>query len=178
MMTRAGVKLSNQRLCQPFGDDQKKGLWLYHILEPHTWYKLLNRVSGVNSGSLYIQERGNINGYNDVDKPDGHTWESYTNYLLRSLPYKTQQHYKERFVKFIVGWKKRGYNTIPDEAPHSLEVKCWAPSWKRMARCILRNDYYCKGLGQTQPKSEAYEKYKSIKEKRRLNDELAKKQGG
>lgn len=178
MMTRAGVKLSNQRLCQPFGDDQKKGLWLYHILEPNTWYKLLNRVSGVNSGSLYIQERGNINGYNDVDKPDGHTWESYTNYLLRSLPYKTQQHYKERFVKFIVGWKKRGYNTIPDEAPHSLEVKCWAPSWKRMARCILRNDYYCKGLGQTQPKSEAYEKYKSIKEKRRLNDELAKKQGG
>lgn len=178
MMTRAGVKLSNQRLCQPFGDDQKKGLWLYHILEPNTWYKLLNRVSGVNSGSLYIQERGNINGYNDVDKPDGHTWESYTNYLLRSLPYKTQQHYKERFVKFIVGWKKRGYSTIPDEAPHSLEVKCWAPSWKRMARCILRNDYYCKGLGQTQPKSEAYEKYKSIKEKRRLNDELAKKQGG
>lgn len=178
MMTRAGVKLSNQRLCQPFGDDQKKGLWLYHILEPNTWYKLLNRVSGVNSGSLYIQERGNINGYNDVDKPDGHTWESYTNYLLRSLPYKTQQHYKERFVKFIVGWKKRGYSTIPDEAPHSLEVKCWAPSWKRMARCILRNDYYCKGLGQTQPKSEAYEKYKSIKEKRRLNDELAKKQDG
>lgn len=24
MMTMAGVKLSNQRLCQPFGDDQKK----------------------------------------------------------------------------------------------------------------------------------------------------------
>src|SRR5690606_6870713 len=26
LMTRAGVKFSNQRLCQPFGDDQKKGL--------------------------------------------------------------------------------------------------------------------------------------------------------
>ena len=36
MMTMAGVKLSNQRLCQPFGDDQKKGLWLYHILENDT----------------------------------------------------------------------------------------------------------------------------------------------
>lgn len=173
MMTRAGVKLSNQRLCQPFGDDQKRGLWLYHILEPDTWYKLLNRVSGVNSGSLYINERGNINGYNDVDKPKNHTWESYTNYLLKSLPTKTQKHYKECFTKFIVGWKKRGYKTIPDEAPHSLEVKCWAPSWKRMARCILRNDYYCKGLGQTQPKSEAYEKYKSIKEKRKLSEELS-----
>lgn len=174
MMTMAGVKLSNQRLCQPFGDDQKKGLWLYHILENETWYKLLNRVSGVNSGSLYIQERGSINGYNDVTKPDNHTWESYTNYLLKSLPIKIQSHYKERFVKFIVGWKKRGYNKIPDKAPHDLEVKCWAPSWKRMSRCILRNDYYCKGLGQTQPKSEAYEKYKAIKQKRRLAEELEK----
>lgn len=178
MMTMAGVKLSNQRLCQPYGDDQKKGLWLYHILEPETWYKLLNRVSGVNSGALYINETGNINGYNDVTKPNNHTWESYTNYLLRSLPTKMQQHYKERFKKFIVGWKKRGYDKIPDEAPHDLEVKCWAPSWKRMARCILRNDYYCKGLGQTQPKSEAYEKYKSIKEKRRINEEILKNDSG
>lgn len=131
-----------------------------------TWYKLLNRVSGVNSGALYIQDNGNINGYNDVTLPKNHTWESYTNYLLASLPKKIQLHYKERFIKFIVGWKKRGYNKIPDQAPHSLEVKSWAPSWKRMARCILRNDYYCKGLGQTQPLSEAYQKFKAIKAKR------------
>lgn len=172
LMTLAGVKLSNQRLCQPFGDDQKKGLWLYHILEPTTWYKLLNRVSGVNSGALYILEKGNINGYNDITKPINHTWESYTNYLLKSLPTKMQIHYRERFKKFIVGWKKRGYNKIPDKAPHDLEIKCWAPSWKRMARCILRNDYYCKGLGQTQPLSEAYEKYKQIKAKRKLVNDL------
>lgn len=167
MMTMAGVKLSNQRLCQPFGDDQKRGLWLYHILESDTWYKLLNRVSGVNSGTLYIQERGSINGYNNITKPENHTWESYVNYLLKSLPTPMQIHYRERFKKFIAGWKKRGYDEIPDEAPHELEVKCWAPSWKRMARCILRNDYYCKGLGQTQPLSEAYEKFKAIKEKRK-----------
>ncbi len=171
LMTKAGVKLSNQRLCQPYGDDQKKGLWLYHILEPETWYKLLNRVSGVNSGALYVTENGNINGTNDITKPKNHTWKSYTNYLLKSLPTKMQIHYKERFVKFIAGWKKRGYTTIPDEAPHLLEVMQWVPSWKRMARCILRNDFYCKGLGQTQPKSEAYEKYKDIKYKRSLTKE-------
>lgn len=172
MMTRAGVKFSNQRLCQPYGDDQKKGLWLYHILEPNTWYKLLQRVSGVNSGALYVQEKGNMTGSGDVTKPENHTWESYTNFLLKSLPINMQEHYRERFIKFIAGWKQRGYDKIPDEAPHDLEVKCWAPSWKRMSRCILRNDYYCKGLGQTQPKSEAYEKYKSIKEKRRINEEI------
>jgi predicted phosphoadenosine phosphosulfate sulfurtransferase len=172
LMTMAGVKFSNQRLCQPFGDDQKRGLWLYHILEPDTWYRLLNRVSGVNSGALYINETGSINGYKDVTKPEGHTWQSYVNYLLKSLPVTTRKNYRDRFIKFIVGWKKRGYENIPDVAPHDLEVKCWAPSWKRMARCILRNDYYCKGIGQTQPKSEAYEKYKSIKQKRKLESEI------
>lgn len=169
LMTRAGVKFSNQRLCQPFGDDQKKGLWLYHILEPDTWYKLLNRVSGVNSGSLYAQETGNITGSVKINKPDSHTWESYTNFLLKSLPSKTRDNYRERFVKFIAGWKQRGYETIPDSAPHDLEVKCWAPSWRRMCRCILRNDYYCKGLGQTQPLSEAYGKYKDLKKVAKLN---------
>lgn len=174
LMTKAGVKFSNQRLCQPFGDDQKKGLWLYHLLEPNTWYKLINRVSGVNSGALYVQETGNMTGAGKISKPDGYTWEGYTNFLLKTLPQKMQIHYRERFIKFMAGWKQRGYTTIPDEAPHDLEVKCWAPSWKRMARCILRNDYYCKGLGQTQPKSEAYEKYKAIKEKRKLANELEK----
>lgn len=167
LMTRAGVKFSNQRLCQPFGDDQKKGLWLYQILEPMTWYKLLNRVSGVNSGALYCQERGNINGSNKISKPDDHTWQSYTNFLLKTLPKKMRDHYRACFVKFIAGWKKRGYQSIPDAAPHDLEIKQWAPSWRRMCRCILRNDYYCKGLGQTQPKSEAYGKYKAIKQARK-----------
>jgi len=167
LMTRAGVKFSNQRLCQPFGDDQKKGLWLYQLLEPDTWYKLLNRVSGVNSGALYSQESGNINGNNKISKPDKYNWQEYTNFLLKSLPKPMQDNYKDRFTKFISCWKKRGYKTIPDLAPHDLEVKQWAPSWRRMCRCILRNDYYCKGLGQTQPKSEAYGKFKAIQQKRR-----------
>jgi 3'-phosphoadenosine 5'-phosphosulfate sulfotransferase (PAPS reductase)/FAD synthetase len=165
-MTRAGVKLSQQRLCQPYGDDQRRGLWLYHILEPDTWYKLVARVNGANSGALYIQENGNITGYDKINKPNGHTWESFCNLLLKTMPKKTSDHYKERFTKFISGWKDRGYKFIPDEAPHDLEVKCWVPSWKRMCRVILRNDYWCKGLGQTQPKSEAYIKFKEIKKKR------------
>jgi len=173
LMTRAGVKFSSQRLCQPFGDDQKKGLWLYQILEPETWYKLLNRVSGVNSGALYAQDTGNINGTNKISKPDDRSWEDYTNFLLKSLPVKMQANYIQRFKKFIACWKKRGYTTIPDAAPHDLEVKQWAPSWRRMCRCILRNDFYCKGLGQVQPKSEAYGKFKALQEVRKTNERLS-----
>lgn len=167
-MMMAGVKISQQRLCQPYGDDQRKGLWLYHILEPDTWYKLIARVNGVNSGALYINENGNMTGYNKISKPDGHTWQSFCNLLLMTMPTKTQTHYKERFKKFIKGWQDRGYLVIPDEAPEDLESKCWVPSWRRMCKVILRNDYWCKGLGQTQPKSDAYDKFKQIKAKRKL----------
>lgn len=162
-MYKAGVKLSEQRLCQPYGDDQKKGLWLYHILEPDTWYKLINRVNGANSGALYIQEKGNMTGYNKITKPNNHTWRSFCNLLLLSLPHKIRKHYIKRFQKFIAGWQDRGYTKIPDESPLELENMQWAPSWRRMCRVLLRNDYWCKGLGQTQPKSDAYQKYKIMK---------------
>lgn len=166
-MNMAGVKLSQQRLCQPYGDDQRRGLWLYHILEPETWFKVVARVNGANSGALYVQEKGNVTGYHKITKPDGHTWESFCNLLLRSLPRKTREHYKYRFRKFISGWHDRGYDKIPDEAPIELENKCWCPSWRRMCKVILRNDYWCKGLGQTQPKSDAYQRFKEIKAKKK-----------
>ena len=166
-MQMAGVKLSQQRLCQPFGDDQRRGLWLYHILEPETWSKLVGRVAGANSGSLYIEESGNINGYNKISKPDGHTWRSFCNMLLQTMPPKTRTHYIFRFQKFIYSWHRRGYTEIPEEAPLELEAKCWAPSWRRMCKVLLRNDYWCKGLGQTQPKSEAWMKYKQIAKERK-----------
>lgn len=171
-MSMAGVKISQQRLCQPYGDDQRKGLWLYHILEPETWYKLIARVNGVNSGALYIQENGNITGYNKIFKPEGHTWQSFCNLLLSTMPKKTGIHYRERFKKFIKGWQDRGYLQIPDEAPEDLESKCWVPSWRRMCKVLLRNDYWCKGLGQTQPFSDAYGKFKEIKAKRKLEKQI------
>lgn len=171
LMNKAGVPLSQQRLCQPYGHDQRKGLWLYHILEPKTWYKLLCRVNGVNSGAIYIQETGNITGYNKIYKPEGHTWESFTKLIFSTMPKVTRDHYAARFKTFIDGWKSRGYKELPDEAPLVLENAHWAPSWRRICKVLLRNDWWCKGLGLQQPKSEAYGKYldiKNLKKKRKL----------
>lgn len=166
-MYMAGVPLSSQRLCQPFGDDQRRGLWLYHLLEPETWFKLVVRVNGANSGSLYVQETGNVTGYNKIKKPAGHSWRSFCTLLLGSLPKKTRDHYLGRFRVFISGWKGRGYvDGIPDEAPKVLEDKQWAPSYRRMCKVLLRNDHWAKGLGLTQPKSAAYERYMAIKKER------------
>jgi predicted phosphoadenosine phosphosulfate sulfurtransferase len=173
-MQMAGVKLSQQRLCQPFGDDQRRGLWLYHILEPQTWFKLIARVNGANSGALYIEESGNVNGYGKITKPENHTWHSFCNLLLRTMPNKTRDHYVIRFKKFIYGWHSRGYEKIPDEAPPELEAKCWVPSWRRMCKVLLRNDYWCKGLGQAQPKSDAWQRFRAMRphnsKGRRKND--------
>lgn len=163
LMNKAGVPLSQQRLCQPYGADQRKGLWLYHILEPSTWYKLLCRVNGVNSGALYIRENGNVTGYNKIYKPEGHTWESFTKLIFGTMPKVTREHYAARFKTFIEGWQGRGYDVIPDEAPYVLENAHWAPSWRRMCKVLLRNDWWCKGLGLQQPKSDAYGEYLEIK---------------
>lgn len=166
-MHKAGVKPSQQRLCQPYGDDQRRGLWLYHLLEPQTWYKVVARVNGVNSMSLYVEENGNVTGYNKIYKPPGHTYESFAQLLLSTMPKKLREHYLEKFRTFIIGWRKRGYDkSIPDEAPMVLENKQWAPSYRRLCKVLLRNDYWCKGLGLTQPKSEAYGKYLKIKKER------------
>jgi predicted phosphoadenosine phosphosulfate sulfurtransferase len=163
-MHKAGLAPSQMRICQPYGDDQRRGLWLYHILEPATWYKVVARVNGVNSGALYIQEAGNMTGYSKINKPNGHTWKSFCNLLLSSLPKNTQEHYIVKFKVFLKWWKVRGYTDgIPDEAPIVLETKRIAPSWRRLCKVLLRNDYWCKGLAFTQPKSAAYGRYLELK---------------
>jgi predicted phosphoadenosine phosphosulfate sulfurtransferase len=165
-MYRAGLPLSKMRLCQPYGDDQRRGLNLFHVLEPKTWVKIVNRVNGANSGALYIQENGNINGYNKITLPAGHNWETYSKLIFSTMPKITQEHYIKRFRVFIKWWKKRGYpDGIGDEAPIVLENKGLAPSWRRIAKVLLRNDYWCKGLKFSQPKSEAWKKFVSDRKK-------------
>lgn len=167
-MYLAGVPLSQMRLCQPYGDDQRRGLWLYHLIEPQTWGKVVARVNGANSGALYIEERGNVNGYNKIMLPPGHTWKSFANLLLATMPEITRKHYLERFKNWLEGWHRRGYrNGIPDEAPRELEKSYWAPSWRRVCKVLLRNDWWCKGLGMQQPKSAAYGRYLDLKRSRK-----------
>lgn len=167
-MHKAGLKLSQMRICQPYGDDQRKGLWLFHLIEPETWARIVARVNGANGGALYVQESGNMTGYRKVSKPDGHTWESFARLLLKSMPPKTKLHYENKITIFCKWWMDRGYEQgIPDEADYRLESEKMVPSWRRVVKSLLRNDYWCKGMSFTQHKSEAYEKYLlTVKKKR------------
>jgi len=176
LMHKAGLSIHQQRICQPYGDDQRRGLWLFHLIEPETWAKVVTRVNGANSGALYINESGAINGYHSIQKPAGHTWESFSMLFLNSIPEKTKEHYLNKIYTFIKWWQERGYDAgIPDEAPSILEAKKLAPSWRRICKSLLRNDFWCKGLGFTQHKTEAYQKYLDLKKRRRENDKFLNK---
>lgn len=168
LMHKAGLSISQQRICQPYGDDQRRGLWLFHLIEPETWAKVVARVNGANSGALYVNESGSITGYNKITKPDNHTWESFALLFLNSIPEKTKEHYLNKIFTFNKWWSERGYpEGIPDEAPYVLESKKLAPSWRRVCKTLLRNDYWCKGLSFTQHKTDAYKKYLELKKKQR-----------
>jgi predicted phosphoadenosine phosphosulfate sulfurtransferase len=84
------------------------------------------------------------------------------------MPPKLSEHYKNKIAVFIHWWRERGYSDgIPDEADYELERKKDAPSWRRICKALLRNDYWCKGLSFSQTKSEAYKHYSKVMKKRR-----------
>jgi len=168
LMHRAGVPLASQRICQPYGDDQRRGLWLFQLIEPETWARVVARVNGANGGALYVQEWGSINGYRKITKPEGHTWRSFAELLLASMPPHMEEHYRNKVLLHVKWWQERGFpEGIPDESPAELEAARKAPSWRRVCKSLLRNDYWGKGLGFSQHKSDAYKGYLDLMKRRR-----------
>jgi len=162
---QAGLTISQARICQPYGDDQRKGLWLFHLIEPETWARIVARVSGANQGALYVQESGNILGYRGITKPQVISWKQFAERLLSSMPEKTADNFKDKIAVFLKWHADRGYpNGIPDEGPMTDKS---TPSWTRICKSLLRNDYWCKGLSFTQNKTATYEKYKKLMKRRR-----------
>ena len=169
IMHQAGLTPTQMRICQPYGDDQRRGLWLFHLIEPETWARIVARVNGANSGALYINETGNINGYRRISKPNHLSWKQFAELLLNSMPPKTKEHFENKIFIFVKWWERKGYKEtgIPDEVDYSLETARKVPSWRRVCKALLRNDYWTKGLGFSQHKSEAYSNYLALMRRRK-----------
>ena len=158
LMYKNGVSIFEQRLCQPFGDDQKNGLNQFKALEYETWSKVLNRVNGVNFGNIYCKTTalGNIKSC----KPKFMSWQEYTVFLLESIGIYNEdlmKHYYKKIKKFMI-WYQNKYGTkledIPDTADAKLENQKKAISWRRIARAIEKNDFYLKRLSFAQTKND------------------------
>lgn len=171
-MYQAGLTIHQMRIDEPFGDEARKNLWLYHILEPNTWSKLVARMEGINTGSLYSEEKGNVLGNTKISLPEGHTWESFSKHLLNTMPPKTAEHYKNKIFKYIKWYMDKGFETIPDQSDWKEEQLGKIPSWRQIAKTLLKNDYWCRNLGFQITKSSAYEKYLKLMAKKRKENPI------
>lgn len=191
---KAGLNISEMRICQPYGDDQRVGINLFKVVEPETWQKIISRTSGANFGNIYCKTK--MLGYHKVELPSHLTWKRYTKLLLSTLPKELSDSYKKKFIKFIRFWSREGgsvsdqtkmrlkgivydrgvnsnrggkkplsvFKKIPDFVDGGAEAKKECPTWRRMAYCIIKNDVLCKGLSFTQTKEQVL-KQREILEK-------------
>ena len=64
---------------------------------------------------------------------------------------------KQKIEKYILNWEKKCYfNGIPDEVPQRIEQLNKAPSYKQIAKAIMKNDFQLQTLGFTRPINKVY----------------------
>ncbi len=106
MYHMAGLKPDQMRVASPFSDSAKEALNVYRVLDPDMWSRLLCRVRGVNFGA--VSTKNKIGGYKNLKLPEGHTWESYTKFLLDTLPARLRNNYISKFKTSIDFWHNTG----------------------------------------------------------------------
>lgn len=166
LMYKNGLSIHQQRLCQPYGDDQRDGIDQFRYLEPETWEKVLNRVHGVNFANVYA--RTSLLGNITTEKPKDMTWEQYSVFLLETLGMyapELRDHYVAKITKFI-SWHKENENLeiIPDEEDKKLEAAKKKASWRRIARALEKNDFWLTRLSYGQTKKDV-ERLMQLREK-------------
>lgn len=114
----AGLKISQMRVASPFNDYSKDALNLYRVIDPEIWVKLVGRVRGANFTSIYGKTKAM--GYRSVTLPEGHTWKSYTLFLLDTLPVRLRNGYAKKFNTSIEFWHKTG-GGLDEETIEELE---------------------------------------------------------
>lgn len=103
---KAGIPLSQMRVASPFNEWAIQSLNMYRVIEPAVWAKLVGRVQGANFGAIYGTTKAL--GYREISLPEGHTWKSYTEFLLSTLPEALRENYLEKFRFSMEFWKKTG----------------------------------------------------------------------
>ncbi|EBR7912706.1 phosphoadenosine phosphosulfate reductase [Salmonella enterica] len=158
LMYQAGVPSRYMRICEPFGPEQRQGLWLYHVIEPERWAAMCARISGVLSGGIYAGQDSHFYGHRKILKPDHLNWEEYALLLLHSMPEVTAEHYRNKIAVYLQWYKKKGMDTIPQTQQGDIGSRD-VPSWRRICKVLLNNDYWCRALSFSPTKPKGYQRY-------------------
>ena len=114
----AGVSLERQRVASPFISEAIESLRLYKVIEPDMWGKMIGRVNGVNFSALYGGTQAM--GHGGIKLPEGHTWKSFMEFLLSTLPEETRRGYLSKLHTSIKFWRTKG-GCLSDETIAKLE---------------------------------------------------------
>lgn len=121
----AGLQVSQMRVASPFNDYSKDSLNLYRVIDPQIWSKLVGRVQGANFAAIYGKSRAM--GYRNITLPEGHTWKSYTQFLLETLPVRIRNNYVKKFNSSIHFWHNTGggldEETIAELEEHGYNIR-------------------------------------------------------
>ena len=113
---KAGVPVGTMRVASPFMSEAKSSLSLYRVIDPHVWARLCARVQGANFTATY----GKQLSYSTFQLPEGHTWKSFTKFLLDTLPKEVSENFRQRFSQSIKFWARKGRG-LPDKVISDLE---------------------------------------------------------
>jgi predicted phosphoadenosine phosphosulfate sulfurtransferase len=102
----AGLSIHEMRVASPFNDWALSSLKLYRAIEPNIWGRMVGRVNGANFTSMYGGTTAM--GWKNIKLPKGHTWKSYVEFLLKTLPEETRKSYEEKFAVSIKFWREKG----------------------------------------------------------------------
>jgi predicted phosphoadenosine phosphosulfate sulfurtransferase len=104
MFYKAGIPIGKMRVASAFMSESKSNLNMYRIIDPQIWSRLCARVSGANFHATY----GKAINYNSFSLPKGHTWKSFTKFLLDTLPESASENFRERFGQSLRYWARTG----------------------------------------------------------------------
>lgn len=87
--------------------------------------------------------------------------------LLNSMPETTAEHYRNKIAVYLQWYKKKGMDNIPQTQEGDIGSKD-IPSWRRICKVLLNNDYWCRALSFSPTKPKNYQRYNErMKTKRR-----------
>lgn len=117
---KAGVPIDQMRVASPFHDSGIAALKLYKVIDPNNWGKMVGRTNGVNFAGLYGGTTAM--GWKSIKLPPGHTWKSYMEFLLTTLPREVADNYKKKLQTSIDFWKLKG-GCLSDEVVEKLRAE-------------------------------------------------------
>ncbi|MDR0412999.1 MAG: DUF3440 domain-containing protein [Dysgonamonadaceae bacterium] len=103
---KAGLSVDRMRVASPFISQALRTLYLYKVIEPNTWGRVVSRINGVNFAGIYGGTTAM--GWKSIKKPPGYTWKSYLEFLLSTLPQQTREGYIKKFHVSQEFWRRRG----------------------------------------------------------------------